>query len=178
MLSAESEVVKEAGSARDLIAETRDTLRDEISRHVLKHSTSEKGIISWLRPGVSRQLNPEPIHLKAALKYVMEFSQYKSTGYHICDIYSDDIETQYLKIRHFLDMDTQNMQCIPSHTKTFSTPSVERLKALYVPLCSTVTYDQLINASKPITKTSINVIEDINAKILKTHNSNGNINFI
>jgi hypothetical protein len=176
--SADSNVIEDSRLAKNLISETSERLRDEISKHVLKHNTAEKGIIAWIKPGVSRQLNPEPIHLKAALKYVLEFSEYESTGYHIGDIYSDDIETQYSKIKLFLDMSTDNKRSLPSHTKTFSCPSLERLKALYLPLCSKICYDQLVTTAKPITKTSLNVLEDLNAKLLKTHNSDGNIIFM
>jgi hypothetical protein len=93
-----ADLLDESKSARKLVTDTSDALRGEISAHFLKHNTAERGIIAWLKPGIPRRFSPAPIHLKPALQYLMDNNEFSSTSYDVCDIFTDDVKTQYGKI--------------------------------------------------------------------------------
>lgn len=168
-------IIEESKSARVLIKDTSITLEGEIVSHMLKQNTTEKGIISWLKPGVSRKLCPEPIHLKAALKFIMCNDEFESTGYHICDLYTKDIDEQYDKINEIIKMPSNRRKQLPFVVKQFSLESYERLKALYIGdnNFAAIDYSKLLNAAKDINKTAGAVIHDVFDQKLKVHNTTG-----
>lgn len=63
-----------------------DQLLGSISASLSKRNTAERGLIMWLNPGVSRDINPEPIRLRDTLSYLFANADYVSTGYDAFDI--------------------------------------------------------------------------------------------
>jgi hypothetical protein len=158
-----SDIVDCSESSRAVIDETQSMLRGELTTHLLKQNTSFKGLICWLKPGVSLKVNPEPIHLKAALKYVLDHKEFDSTGYHICDIFSEQLDIQYAKIVTFINMTNERKCLLTSELKQISHGSYERLKALYLKNADvgSVDYSKLLSATKAITQTASAVIQDV-----------------
>lgn len=170
------DLIEKSKSSRSLVDATASALHGELASHILKHNTSKRGIISWIKPGSNLKVNPEPIHLKAALKYVMVNEDYISTGFHPGDLFALDVDSQHAKIMSFLSMKAAQRQSLPSEQKQFTMSSYERLKALFFGdgvHFAHVDYSQLIAAAKPICQTALAVLQDVMDQSLKTHHTQG-----
>ena len=72
--------------SRKSIASLDDELLGSIRTSLLSRNTAERGIISWLNAGVSRNINPEPIHLRQTIQYLIANAKFDRTGYDIFEI--------------------------------------------------------------------------------------------
>ena len=52
------------GTTKAQVEARSNGIEEHIARHYLRSSSTEKGLILWLKPGVQRRIQPEPIHLK------------------------------------------------------------------------------------------------------------------
>lgn len=112
-----------------------DQLLSSITRDLLKHNTKERGLILWINPGISRVINPEPVHLRQTLKYLLgEHKAFDSTGYDIFDIMSAPNDAQrYAMIEDRLRQTGQVDFTVPSVRKEIRTERLEALRDKYFP---------------------------------------------
>lgn len=76
--------------------------QDEVRTHMVSQNTAHEGLITWMKPGVNFQMDPQPINLKEALSYLMERESYQSTGQEVLDFYTDDVDIQFKIIMKIL----------------------------------------------------------------------------
>ena len=74
--------------SRKSMAALDNELLGNITASLMAKNTAQRGIISWLNPGVSRQLHPEPIHLRQTLQYLIANAKYEMTGHDVFDIFA------------------------------------------------------------------------------------------
>ena len=89
---------KEIHDASQLVHELTHDVRTEITEQLLSSSTCDRGLIVWLKPNALRQINPEPIHLKETLDFLISNSHYESSGAHSYDLIGMDENFQYESI--------------------------------------------------------------------------------
>jgi hypothetical protein len=155
--------------AQLLLKEHEDELRTEIARHVLKHNTAKCGFIAWLKPHVSRRLDPEPLNLLPALRYLMDNEEYESTGHDIYDLFGQDVDVQYSKIMDLLF--APNTAAYDKSVCLLSLPAFSTLKELYRDKLLTVDYTAFVKAALPMISTAQMVIQDVMDRRIKTSNN-------
>ena len=111
--SKNKDLAKEAGKIREKMETELCAQREELARHLLSHNNSKEGIITWLKPNVSFEFNPEPINLKEALKYLMDHEEYQSNGFALYDLINDDVDTQYEKILKIIRQEDRGESSAP-----------------------------------------------------------------
>lgn len=74
--------------SRKSIVALDDELLGNITASLLAKNTAQRGIISWLNSGVSRDIRPEPIHLRQTLQYLIENAKFEMTGHDVFDIFA------------------------------------------------------------------------------------------
>jgi hypothetical protein len=78
-------------SAKALHAERLDAAKRQ-----LKNSNSkERGLIIWLNPGISRDIKPEPVHLRHTINFLKNNVSYEAGKCDVYDMYDLNVDTQY-----------------------------------------------------------------------------------
>lgn len=168
---------EDSKAAKQLVSEHKEELNIEVIRHMLNQNNAERGFICWLKPDVSRVLNPEPLNLKPALKYLITNELYESTGYDVFDIFDEDLDTQYQKIMTILNTAADDLTLTRSRSKLV-VPSFLKLRSLYWEekennLVPTPADDAFIKSTHEIVSTATMVIHDVIDKRIMTSNSKG-----
>ena len=169
------QLFENSSTAKQTVSAHKEELHFEVIRHMLKQNTAERGYICWLKPGVSRSLNPEPLNLMPALKYLIIHEEYESTGYDVFDIFGDDFDIQYSKIMTLLT--SQDMVLDRKHSK-LSLLSFTKLKSMYwngenVNLLQTSRDEAFLKSAADIISTAQMVIGDVIEKRIKISGNNG-----
>ena len=172
---AAANAMKTSAAARHQLASAAGSAREELSRHLLKNNTAERGIITWLKPGVSLDVKPKLLHLLEVMSYLQDNEDYISTGYHLYDFYQEDIDVQYSKI-----CDILFDKCQPTSSgapRKLSCPSYEKLKTLCFPegVPDDVNCAHFLERVRLITSASKAVLRDVSDKKLNVsfHNRDG-----
>ena len=79
------------------LREYEDRITADIQNHLMKSNSNTKGVILWLKHGAS-SINPEPIHMKEIISYLISNCTFTSTGFDICEIYNLDMKSKYEKV--------------------------------------------------------------------------------
>ena len=90
-----NDLLKGAQESKETIRSIDDKLISEISDQLKQANTAEAGLIMWLNTGVSRDIKPEPLHLKQTLQFLIDNKEYLSTGNDVYDLYGCTIDEQY-----------------------------------------------------------------------------------
>lgn len=154
------ELLSETNAVQSSTAAAHAELQGQISTYISQRNTAKRGIISWLNPGVSRKLNPEPINLKEALSYLMKHENYESSGFDVFDLWDQEESVQYNKIMSLL-----SSRDVPTTTTTrkLDVSSYVRLKEKYFKndLSNCVDFSKFLDSMKEIISTALGVLEDI-----------------
>ena len=178
------ERLKRSATARKQLIDAADSVSGELREHILKHNSANAGIISWIKPGASTNIFPEPIHLKEAMKYIMDNEEFDSNGYDLYDIYNEDVNVQYEKIITLL-CNKERAVYAPVKRSKLSFPPYERLKTSFFPdgIANGIKTSKFVDAMAPILKTSAYMLEEVISGSIKVSQSEGklsnfNFNFI
>ena len=90
-----ADIVKRSSKARSDLTRAASSHEDEVRSHIVSQNTAHEGLITWMKPGVNFQIDPQPINLKEALSYLMERESYQSTGLEVLDFYAYEVDIQY-----------------------------------------------------------------------------------
>jgi hypothetical protein len=69
-LDISSDFLKGTQASKEAVRLLDDNLSKEISEQLKNANTAETGLIMWLNTGVSRDIKPEPLHLKETLQFI------------------------------------------------------------------------------------------------------------
>lgn len=95
--------MERSSKARHDLTRTAHQRQEEVRTHIVSQNTACAGLITWMKRGVTYDVNPSPINFKEALSYLMERETYESTGSEVLDFYGFDVDKQYdiiMKILH------------------------------------------------------------------------------
>ena len=126
----------------DLVTNSRQTLEEldqklisSIIRHLLSKNSSERGLILWLNPGVSRDIQPVPIYLRETIQFLLRNKDFDSTGRDIFDVLGEsNSAVQYGMIKEALRQSKEINAAdfvTESTEKCLDTQGILKLKALY-----------------------------------------------
>ena len=161
------ELLDKSWESKQLLNDHKELLHGELVHHMLKQNTAERGYICWLKPDVSRILDPEPLNLMPALKYLILNEEYESTGYDVFDIFGADLDVQYHKI----------MTALTSGSNIVL-PSFMKMRSLYwtngeADMSLTAADAAFLKSTNEITSTAQMVLQDVIEKRIKTSGNNG-----
>jgi hypothetical protein len=87
---------------------------DAAKRMLKKSNTPQRGLIIWLNPGISLDINPEPLHLRNTVQFLKENISYHAGKCDVYDIFDLDVDTQYDMIsRQLLNSNTRSEHLVP-----------------------------------------------------------------
>ena len=150
--------LREIHDASLLIHEATREVREEITKELLGSSTLDKGFIVWLKPDASRQINPEPIHLKQTLDFLISNSHYKSSGAHSYDLLVMDENFQYESIIASIAEEKESMIIVE---KDLSVEDVLELQEIYDQCNSTLPKNTADSAIQSIMSAAKKIFDDI-----------------
>lgn len=158
-----------------------------VSRELLRANSSTNGVILWLKPGVSRDIKPEPIHLRETIAFMRDNCEYESSGHDSYDIYHQDEAYQFDKIVEQLKPSWEppegsmiNLKYIVEPliiqlTEAFlSTPSAERTIVLNTKQLEKNT-KQLEKNMTDINSTAASIFADVDKNKISARNCSGKL---
>jgi hypothetical protein len=107
------QLVMRSETARKELESGASAQREELASHLLSNNNSNEGIITWLKPNVNLVVNPEALHLKECLKYLIEHEEYESNGFLLYDFINEDVDTHYEKIMKILRHEDLSERSVP-----------------------------------------------------------------
>lgn len=123
---------------------------------------------------MSRSLDPEPLNLMPALKYLIDHEEYESTGYDVFDIFDEELDVQYMKIMTLL---TTKHLILDRKKCILSLPSYIKLRTSYWKherhSSKNIDCTKFVNSTNEIVNTAKMVIQDVIEKRIKTSSSTG-----
>lgn len=173
-------LLEDISSARQQLQTMDKAVVDAVTRQLLRTNTAQKGLIMWLKPGVSRNIDPRPIHLEETIAFFEENSSYPSSGKHIFDIHDiENVEDQYSAIddfvRHGIPTD---MSTLPHSRKSLDIAGIlQKWRERYGFRRALTPADiaKLQIGMKEMTKTSNKMLDDICNRRVRL-NENGKYN--
>lgn len=87
--------MERSSKARHDLTRTAHQRQEEVRTHIVSQNTACAGLITWMKRGVTYDVNPSPINFKEALSYLMERETYESTGSEVLDFYGFDVDKQF-----------------------------------------------------------------------------------
>jgi hypothetical protein len=165
-------LLQTSAEARTNLTSAADAINGELREHLLKNNTSSAGIITWIKPGVSTDLRPEPIHFKEVMSFLLDNEDYESNGYDLFDFCNEEVDVQYNNIMALLQ---DKHIAAPSQSKKLSFPPYERMKHLYFSegINQRVDYSKLVESMSPILKTSMHMLDNVKLGSIKVSLSGG-----
>lgn len=144
-----------------------------VTEKLHKAATDKRGLILWLKPGVSRDIKPEPIHLSETIRYLRSDLEYHSTGYDTYELLDETIDRQYQQIMKWLSLPLSTVEEEePDNLKSLDIhDSLNRLEKMFL----TGPVDNNMDMSKPLEEkmkeiiaTSTKIFEDIAIEKIRT----------
>jgi hypothetical protein len=174
-----TEALQGSAKARRDLTEAADAVNEELREHLTQHNTSQAGVITWIKRGIkSTSVQPEPLNLKEAMKYIFDRQDFESNGYDLYDFYAEDVDVQFTRIMALLRAKkTPISDYTPLTQKKLSCPPYERLKAAYFKdgLPATINYSKFVDSMAPILHTSTYMLERVIAGSLEVSQSDGKL---
>jgi len=99
---------------RERLKEREELMVTDIARQYVKSNSEDQGLIMWLKPGAVRRINPEPIHLKEVVNYLINDCHYDSTGYDVCEIYELDLNLKYERVLRAVECMRNPPRAVPN----------------------------------------------------------------
>ena len=96
--------MKGAESSIESLKVINTSLVKDIQTKLAKTNNDVEGLIMWLNPGISRDICPEPIHLKDTIRHFTLHPEYQSTGYDSFDIVALSDSNQYRQIKEWMEI--------------------------------------------------------------------------
>ena len=119
-------------STRKRLEERENEIRRNIQNHLMKSNTEKKGLILWLKSGVSLDIRPEPIHLKEIVAFLIANRSFTSTGFDIYEVFFLDTDSKYESILRALDYERREEKPPVHHDqKTLSLDRLLKIKEKY-----------------------------------------------
>ena len=166
---------KEIHDASQLVDELTHDVRTEITEQLLCSSTCDKGLIVWLKPNASRHINPEPIHLKETLDFLISNSHYKSSRAHSYDLLGMDENFQYESIVASFAEESESTDNVE---KDLNLENVLKMQQMYDKRSATLLKDSADSGIQSIIATAKKIFDDIfTHKTVQYSNRTGELNF-
>lgn len=148
-----------------------------ITEKINKASSDRRGLILWLNPHVSRDIKPEPIHLRPTIRFLRQNSEIDQSGADVYDLFDEPVDDQFTKIMLWMQVpssisldQSKEMRSIDVHE------TLNRLEAM----CLTSPVDQSLNLTqsleeqmKEITSTAARIFEDIVSEKIRAPDCSG-----
>lgn len=118
-------------STRKRLEERENEIRRNIQNHLMKSNTEKKGLILWLKSGVSLDIRPEPIHLKEIVAFLIANRSFISTGFDVYEVFFLNTDSKYESILRALDYERREEKPPVHARKTLSLDRLLTIKEKY-----------------------------------------------
>lgn len=148
-------------------------------------NSSERGLIIWLNPGISRDIKPEPVHLRHTIRFLKDNVSYNAGKCDVYDMYDLDVDTQYEMIMQQLKQSSVESEQLVNkeHSamesvlnimqNTLIADAPNKPSKTVVNRMNKQTANDLEQKMKEITATASNIFSDIINKRITATNSEG-----
>ena len=179
------EILKGAESSIESLKVINNTLVKDIQTKLAKTNNDTEGLIMWLNPGVSRDICPEPIHLRDTIRHFTLYPEYQSTGYDSSDLIALSDSNQYRRIKEWMEImrRSQKDKVAPVLPRDLKTIDIENFKLKVVEfkfletaeINLTTKATKLENSMKEVIATAVKILKDVSSNKIKSPDCAGNI---